>query len=108
MELLTEELKKLLPPLYAQEGDKDPMVYVKFFAVRSNWTWYVTEGQQEEDDFLFFGYVIGFEREWGYFSLSELQSSCGPCGQEVERDLYFQPTRFSEVQRRHNQTHGGG
>ncbi|MGH9760835.1 MAG: hypothetical protein ACREDR_28315 [Blastocatellia bacterium] len=44
MELLTEELKKLLPPLYAQEGAKDQIVHAKFFALGSNWTWFVTEG----------------------------------------------------------------
>ena len=26
----------------------------------------------QDDDFLFFGFVIGLENEWGYFSLSEL------------------------------------
>jgi hypothetical protein len=108
MELLTEELKKLLPPLYAQEHEKDPMVYIKFFTPASNWTWYATEGSQQDDDFLFFGYVIGFEREWGYFSLAEFPNSVGPSVPWVERDLYFEPARFSEVERRHNQTHGGG
>jgi len=34
----------------------------------------VTCGQQEGDDFLFFGLVDGFEKELGYFSLSELKS----------------------------------
>jgi len=107
MELLTEELRKLLPPLYAQEREKDKMVYAKFFTPASCWTWYVTEGSPEEDDFIFFGYVIGFEREWGYFSLSEFQDSCGPCGPTVERDLYFEPARFSEVERQHGASHGG-
>ena len=107
MELLTEELRKLLPALYAQEREKDPMVYIKFFTPASCWTWYVTEGSSEEDDFIFFGYVIGFEREWGYFSLSEFEDSCGPCGPMVERDLYFEPARFSEVERQHDATHGG-
>jgi len=34
----------------------------------------VTEGTAIEGDFLFFGYVIGFERERGYFCLGELES----------------------------------
>ena len=37
----------------------DPIVHTKFFTPDSNWTWYVTEGETEEDDFRFFGYVCG-------------------------------------------------
>ncbi len=43
-----------------------------------------------------FGYVIGFEKGWGYFSLNELQA-VEVKGLAVERDLYFTPGRFSEV-----------
>jgi hypothetical protein len=76
-----------LAPLYAQEQEEDKMVYAKFFTPWTNWTWYATEGSQQEDDFLFFGYVFGFEGEWGYFSLNELQSTKGPAGLTIERDL---------------------
>ncbi|MBK9439208.1 MAG: hypothetical protein IPN51_14770 [Chloracidobacterium sp.] len=34
----------------------------------------MTEGDAYIDDFCFFGYVVGLEREWGYFCLSELES----------------------------------
>jgi hypothetical protein len=97
MQLLDDELRKILPPLYAQENEKDKMVYIKFFSPYSNWTWYITEGTQEEDDFIFFGLVIGFEREWGYISLNELQSTKVLGVPAVERDLYFQPKRISEI-----------
>jgi hypothetical protein len=99
MTLLTDELCKMLPPLYAQENEKDAMVYAKFFTPDSSWTWYVTEGspEPEGEDFTFFGYVIGLEREWGYFSLNELQTARGPMGLPIEVDLYFRPKRFSEL-----------
>src|SRR2546427_3866978 len=97
MELLPEELRSRLPPLYSQEHLKDPVVHLKFFTPDSNWTWFATEGSPEEDDFIFFGYVIGFEKEWGYFSLSELASARGPMGLPIERDLYFNAGPFSEV-----------
>ena len=97
MELLTEELRRGLPALYSQEGNPDPVVHVKFFTPDSTWTWYVTEGSAEGDDFLFFGYAIGFEREWGYFHLSELTESLGPMGLPIERDLYFKPGPFSRA-----------
>ena len=37
----------------------------------------------------FFGFVDGLEREWGYFSLSELESVRGGFGLPVERDMYI-------------------
>nr|MCU0322208.1 DUF2958 domain-containing protein [Chitinophagaceae bacterium] len=74
MELLTAELRQKLPPLYSQENiePKQQIVHCRFFHPYSDWTWFVTEGQPNNDDYIFFGYVIGFAEEWGYFSLSEL------------------------------------
>ena len=107
MELLTAELRKCLPPLYAQEKNKDPVVHAKFFTPDSSWTWYVTEGSEEEGDFIFFGYVIGLDEEWGYFSLAELTAARGPLGLPIERDLYFKPAPFSEVRELHRKQFGG-
>lgn len=97
MQLLTEELRAQLPPLYSQENVADPIVHAKFFTPDSSWTWYATEGQDDEGDFRFFGYVVGLESEWGYFVLSELESVRGPLGLPIERDLYFKPRPFSEI-----------
>jgi len=97
MELLTEELRRILPPLYSQERNKDPTVYIKFFTPDANWTWYVTEGSEEDGDFIFFGYVIGPVEEWGYVALSDLQNARGPLGLAIERDLYFTPVPLSKV-----------
>ena len=106
MQLLTMELRASLPPLYAQDGNRNPIVHAKFFTPDSNWTWFVTEGSDEEDDFRFFGYVIGFEAEWGYFMLSELESARGPLGLPIERDLYFEPGPWSEVEARYRRERG--
>ena len=107
MKLLTEELRRRLPSLYSQENIKDPIVHCKFFTPDSNWTWFATEGRVEEDDVRFFGYVIGFEEEWGYFVLSELGSARGPLGLTIERDLYFKTGPFSEVIKRYRAERGG-
>ncbi len=96
MQLLTPALRAELPKLYAQEGNKDPKVYAKFFFPAGRWTWFVTEGQQEGEDFIFFGYVIGDFEEWGNFSLTELESTTVH-GLTVERDLYFKQGTMSEV-----------
>ena len=97
MDMLTAELRARLPALYSQEHNQDPTVHCKFFTPDSSWTWLVTEGSAGDDDFLFFGYVIGLEEEWGYFVLSELESVRGPLGLKIERDLHFQPGAFSNV-----------
>jgi len=97
MKLLTEELRRQLPPLYSQEGEANPLVHVKFFTPDSNWTWWATEGSPEEKDFRFFGFVQGLEEEWGYFLLSELEAAKGPLGLRIERDLHFTPGRFKDV-----------
>jgi len=83
-------------------------VVCKFFTPDAQWTWYVTEGSpvdedglydtdKEKVDFVFFGLVKGLEVELGYFSLSELTGIRGLFGLPVERDLYFEPVRLSEV-----------
>jgi len=96
MKLLTKEIEKTIPALYNQESKgMDAIVYVKFFTPFSSWTWYATEYDPKEQ--IFFGYVIGFEREFGYFSLDELESVEGPFGPAIERDLYFKPKPLREA-----------
>lgn len=94
MQLLTDDIRRRLPKLYATEDDRDPLAQVKFFTPWTNWTWYATEF---DGDDRFFGLVVGHERELGYFSLSELQSVRGPGGLKIERDLYFKPTPLSKL-----------
>ena len=94
---LAESLKKF--PLYSQDGKKaDAVVVAKYFFPATALTWYVTEGRKENDDYLFFGLVVGMDTsaEMGYFSLSQL-SELNVCGLKVERDIYFQPKKLSEI-----------
>ena len=100
IELFPIELRQTLPPLNAQEGAQDPIVYIKFFTRNSGWAWYVTEGCSEDDDFIFFGFVVGEEMEWGQFALSELNEPGGPCDHLVQRDPDFKPAPLSEVLKR--------
>ncbi len=104
MELLTAELRKKLPPLYSQEHEQDPMVYVKFFHPNSHWTWYATEGSPQDGDFILFGWVYGDFPELGYFSLSELEVFKDPLGIGIERDEHFTPMKLSEVKKLHPDT----
>jgi hypothetical protein len=97
MKLLTEELRASLSPLYSQEHKADPVVHAKFFTPDSNWTWWVTEGEPEDDDFRFFGFVQGFEAEWGYFLLSELGSARGRSAFVSTASCLLRPGRFTVV-----------
>ena len=95
MELINDEIKNKLPRLFEQESKGlNAIVYVKFFTPDSNWTWYATEFDGVD---IFFGLVDGLEKEFGYFSLTELQSVHGPLGMKIERDMYFKPTKVKEL-----------
>jgi hypothetical protein len=57
----------------------------------------VVEGERLADgDFLFFGLVNGLEKEWGYFTLNELESIKWHGIPGVERDLHFDPVTVRE------------
>ena len=92
MKLLTEKIRRRLPKLRETEGRDDPIVQVKFFTPDSSWTWFGIEFDGKD---LFYGLVDGHCQEFGYFSLSELESIRGPLGLPIERDLYFKPTPVS-------------
>ena len=95
MKLLTKEIEKKLPALYETENvsTADKKLVVKFFG--GIWTWYGVE--YDADHELFFGFVDGYEKEWGYFSLAELKKIKTSFGLGVERDMYFKAIKFSEL-----------
>ena len=109
-------LKEHMPALYSQAHKRDPIVVVKYFDPVGSWTWYATEGSPVDEDGyydthkpkvdLFFGLVVGFEKELVYFSLHELKTAKeglrGLHALPIERDVWFREQRLSEVRRRHN------
>ncbi len=98
---LTAEIKKRdIPLLYTQEDIADPIVYLEINLFQFPWRWFVTEAEIERDgrDILFFGYVVGFEKEWGYFRLSELEETDCP----LLVDYSFKAVPFSEVKKQYN------
>ncbi len=110
MKLLTEAIRKKLPPLDTSGTEEEgALVYAKYILPLTYWTWYVTEGSFiDEDgycdtdkpkvDFMFFGLVVGHDVELGYFSLKELQAIRGPVGVHVERVVNFNPVPLKEIQ----------
>ena len=97
--LLDEESREKLPPLYSgEEQGLDALAQVKFYTPDAGWTWYASEFNEED---IFFGLVNGLELELGYFSLKELQSVKGPMGLPIERDLHYEPKSLRELKEWH-------
>jgi len=100
MELMNSEIEKKLPILYSQEEVADPVCSLKYFTPDAGWTWYIIEGEKQEDgDWLLFGKVVSNlcpEGELGYVMLSQLKEVRGSLGLPVERDLYWEPKRLSQ------------
>ena len=95
MKLLTKKIEEKLAkfPLYSTDGHNEKEVIVKFFNPYGIGRWYVCEGEKQDNgDWLFFGLVELFEKEWGYFTLSELQSIRTPYGLGIERDKNYKGT----------------
>ncbi|HAZ11564.1 MAG: hypothetical protein A2X86_21610 [Bdellovibrionales bacterium GWA2_49_15] len=98
MKLLTQTIYSQLPKLYATEAValKDKEIVCKFFNPCGAGTWYVIEGQQKEDDFIFFGLVDLHEKEFGYFSLNELEALRLPFGLAIKRDIHFSQSKVEK------------
>jgi len=95
-----EELAKL-PRLYDTEdlSLKKKVIHMHFFL--GGCDWYTAEYSPDERNF--FGYVIlnaNYENaEWGYMSFDELRETKTPHGFEVDRDLYWKPTKAGDVEK---------
>jgi hypothetical protein len=102
MKLLTKELEQEFARVGSQESKppEEVKVIAKFFTPWTQWTWFATEYFPE--DRTFFGYVVGFEKELGYFSLDELESIKGPVGLKIERDLHFSGKTLADVMEKVN------
>ena len=99
MRLMTKQVEKALQkaPLYSTDGKEEKKIICKYFF--GAWTWYVIEGEFRNGDWLFFGIVdVNGEREYGYFTLSQLKSVKWRGYSCVERDLYFKPVTIKSIE----------
>jgi Protein of unknown function (DUF2958) len=104
MDLLTDEVKALIPALYSTEKDPDPMVPVKFFNAYGGGTWYVVEGgvSPVTGAYVLYTYVTGLGTdEMGWADPAEMQAiELVPGVTMIERDLYWEPVPLSVVRSR--------
>jgi len=96
--LIPKEIRETIPDLYGSVATNDPIAYIKLFTPDSNWTWYIIEFSKEDKNTCY-GYVEGFEKELGYFSLEEIESIRGILDLHIERDTSFQPTLLSIIKK---------
>ena len=98
-QLMTEKLADTIPALGANENARDydeVLALAKLFSPYNGWTWYITEMDPQTGQC--FGLVEGFEKEIGYFDLTELAETTVFGGvPAVERDLYWQPMTLGEI-----------
>lgn len=98
MTLITKQLEKELAkyPLYSQDSKGDNAIAVcKFFL--QGYTWYVLEAEKADNGYEFFGIIVGQHTEYGYFTLSQLESVTGQWGLRVERDRGFKPIKVKDL-----------
>ena len=93
MNLLTNEIVEKFKeyPLYSQDGKgEDSTVLVKYFNPCGAGTWLITEAEEQDDgNWLLFGYCHIHCWELGYVMLNDLQNLKLPFGLTIERDLYI-------------------
>lgn len=92
MRLMPDELKSIIPKLYETEEIllSEKVVYARYYEVRSGWEWFLCE--YDPDAKIGFGLVKGFEEEYGYFSLIEMEAIG-----TIIRDELFQPMKFKQM-----------
>jgi len=98
MKLLTDAIKKALPPLYSTENvhPDEKEIIVRFFNPLGNQSWEICEGDEEDGDWRLFGNCdLGFGMsELGYVMLSELESLSVGLGMGIERDICVGPSEW--------------
>lgn len=85
--LIDKDLEEVIPSLYSQENSKTKTFYAKFYL--NDLEWFVMEYSPLQK--LCFGLVDGYEQEYGYFTIDELESL------GVKRDYAFGPKKFEGV-----------
>ena len=94
---LTISTKHEIPPLFASLGERNPVVYERFYAPWLGQYWYVFEWNGGDR---FLGMTTRKderERSYGIFSLEQLGELTGPFAMKVVQDRLWQPITLREL-----------
>lgn len=102
--LLPYAIRENLPILGSQQrlGGRAKAL-VRWSTPDGSLAWYVTEGSArrtpdgEAVDYLLYGLVVGPDRRFDYFWLSDVMMYHSPMGTRVERDPRWRPKRLDEI-----------
>ncbi|QNM84891.1 DUF2958 domain-containing protein [Polaribacter pectinis] len=99
---MTKELEKRFKEVGDQSEKENPLVIAKFFSPVGGATWFASEYDPQTN--ICYGYVKdlvpspnGIYDEFGYFSITELESVTLPFGLKIERDIHFDEITFDEL-----------
>ena len=105
MELLTDELRRQLPPIRKIHNpieEEQCMIYGKFFTPRSGVTFYVAEGEQRNSEYVLWGLLIAPQFKFPLrfqIALDRLQTKNWLGKEPCQRDEHLQSTRWGTVER---------
>lgn len=96
-QLVPNSLARKLPAIYSQEGEADPIVWVKLFSPYTGAVWYLTEYDPAEKQA--FGWAdLGMGGgELGYIAVDQLEGLNKRGLPLVERELYWTPQPLSKA-----------
>ena len=90
--------KELIKEFNRPEDKKTGVALIKYFTPDGSASWYLSEYFPEDD--VFYGYCDlgnGFP-ELGYVSRTELRETRGKMGLHIERDYYYTPKTYNDIQ----------
>ncbi len=104
LRLLPYAIRENLPILGSQRklGGRAKAL-VKWFTPDGSLAYYITEGSARRTpdgkavDYLLYGLVVGRDRRFDYFWLSDLMRYHSPRGMRVERDPRWRPKRLDKI-----------
>ena len=85
-----EEFKIDLPSLDVVDEQENPLAIAHFD--NGAWDWYIIAGEKQGEDFYLFGLVNGYDKELGFFTLSQIVNAGAMLDVEFEQigvfDIY--------------------
>jgi len=105
MELLDEELRRTLPwirKFHNSADDEQRMVFAKFFARRTDASFYVAKGEQRHTDYVLSSLLITPQYKFPLrfqITLGQLRTEEWLGEERRERDYGFQPATWGAVER---------